>query len=60
MTVSWAVTAPASVAQYMNYAETDCNTEIEEFFLAVFLWTFCANKAVNPQFSAAFSAHHLL
>jgi len=27
-----AATASASLAQYMNYAETDCNTEMQEFF----------------------------
>jgi hypothetical protein len=55
-----AVTASASVAQYMNYAETDCNTEIEEFFLAVDLWISCEIKAGKSQISAAFSTLHLL
>ena len=30
--LSVAATASASLAQYMNYAETDCNTEMQEFF----------------------------
>jgi hypothetical protein len=55
-----AVTASASVAQYMNYAETDCNTEIEEFFTAVVLWISCETSAGKSQISAAFSATRLL
>jgi len=55
VTSSWAVAAPASVAQYMNYAETDCNIEIEDSFLAVFLWISGGISFENPQISAAFS-----
>jgi hypothetical protein len=40
----------------MNYAETDCNTEIEENFLAVILWISRARIAGNRQISAAFPA----
>jgi len=56
VTSSWAVTTPALVAQYMNHAEADCNTEFAEIFLADFLWTACEKKAIDPQVSAAFSA----
>ncbi|TYC70065.1 hypothetical protein FMN63_09155 [Stappia sp. BW2] len=55
-----AVTASASVAQYMNYAETDCNTEIEEFLLAFHLWISYEISAGKSQISAAFSTPLLL
>lgn len=47
--------APALVAQYMNHAETDCNTELEEIFLAVSLWTSHAGCGEKPLVSAALS-----
>ncbi|WP_157140005.1 hypothetical protein [Roseibium aggregatum] len=40
----------------MNYAETDCNTEIEEFFPTIDLWISCEISAGKSQISAAFSA----
>jgi hypothetical protein len=53
VTASWAVAAPALVAQYMNHGETDCNTELEEIFLAAFLWILPVRAGEKPPVSAA-------
>ncbi|MEM9630173.1 MAG: hypothetical protein AAGA50_02520 [Pseudomonadota bacterium] len=52
--------ASSSVAQYMNYAETDCNNEFAEKFLAAFLWMRCASHFGKAQISAAFKDAFLL
>lgn len=52
--------ASSSVAQYMNYAETDCNTEFAEKFLAAFLWISYSLNFGKAQFSAAFDDAFLL
>lgn len=52
--------ASSSVAQYMNYAETDCNTEFAEKFLAAFLWISCTPDFGKAQIPAAFEDAFLL